>query len=392
MSHRSGEPDELTDETAVRRVLAGRREAFAPLLRRHRPGVLGLCRGILGSEAEAQDVVQEASLQAFLNLDRLREPALFGAWLHSIAANLARSALRRRRPDVAGRSAGFESLADAAPTPEEVRLARELHDEVISALGGLSAVNREAVVGYYLEGYSYRELAGLLGVPVSTVKGRLYKGRRQLEPALAPVAREVLGRHREREEVGVNNGAAGMVEVVVDDVVKVGFDDERGLEMLRAGGSLGGELREFGGEQERMPAAVVVLREVDGERVVPIWVGLAEGLSIWVSVSGRRMPRPMTHDLMGRLMQTAGLRVTGVAVNRLAEGTFYGEISLTGDESQTHEVDARPSDAVALAVRLEAPIRVAGPVFEEGGHESKASWLKRGGPDMKLPDAGPREP
>ena len=73
-------------------------------------------------------------------------------------------------------------LADDAPGPEEVRLARELHDEVLGAIQRLSVPNREAVIGYYLQGYSQAELAELLGVPVGTVKGRLHKSREQLRP------------------------------------------------------------------------------------------------------------------------------------------------------------------------------------------------------------------
>ena len=192
------------DAEAVRRVLAGRKEAFLTLLRPHQASVLGLCRKILGSESEAQDAAQEAALQAFLGLETLRELERFGSWLHSIAANLARYRLRqkRRRPllsleslgessfrDTAVRSSGRRTdrlLVDSAPGPEEVRLARELHDEVLKAIRGLPVANREVVVGYYLQGYSHAELAELLGVPVSTIKGRLHKGRKQLEPYFGP--------------------------------------------------------------------------------------------------------------------------------------------------------------------------------------------------------------
>src|SRR5918998_4181881 len=139
MRRHSSTPD---DAEAVRLVLTGRKEAFLALLRRHQASVLGLCRQILHSESEAQDVVQEAILQAFLGLETLREPAHFGAWLHSIAANIARSRLRqkRRRPllsleSLGGYSLGNDAarsserrsdrlLVDHAPGPEEVRLAR----------------------------------------------------------------------------------------------------------------------------------------------------------------------------------------------------------------------------------------------------------------------------
>ena len=83
------------DATLVASVLAGEREAFDILLARYSSSVLRLCTVLLGNTFEAQDIVQEASLQAFLGLARLQEPAHFAAWFHAIAANLARSALRR---------------------------------------------------------------------------------------------------------------------------------------------------------------------------------------------------------------------------------------------------------------------------------------------------------
>lgn len=402
MGHRNRNPD---DETAVSLVLAGEREMYVPLLRRHYASTLGLCRRILGSETGAQDlaqdVAQEAALQAFLNLESLREPGRFGAWLHSIAANLARSALRRRRvllldPPVEEAFLGM-SLVDTSPTPEEVRLARELHDEVLGALAGIPEINREAVAGFYLEGYSYAELAELLNVPVSTVKGRLYKGRRQLETPLTPVAREVLGTDGKESAMEPRE----MVEVTVADVVKVGLKDERWTSRLQAAGSMN-ELYERWTELPRAEEpmdechrllepyfahegspAVVVLKEADGERVLPIWIGFEAGLSIWLSVSGRQAPRPMTHDLMRQLMETVGLRVESVAVSRLAESTFYGEVLLSQGE-QTYHVDARPSDAIALAVRLDAPIRVARPVLEEAGYESRQAWLEQNGKQLGL--------
>jgi DNA-directed RNA polymerase specialized sigma24 family protein len=97
MRHHSHTPD---GAEAVRLVFAGRRKAFLVFLRRCRASVLGPCRRILDSESEAQVVAQEATLQAFLGLETLREPAQFGAWLHSTGANLARYRLRqkRRRP------------------------------------------------------------------------------------------------------------------------------------------------------------------------------------------------------------------------------------------------------------------------------------------------------
>src|SRR5262245_37256281 len=196
--------DKRGDAALVALVLAGEREAFEPLLLRHYPGVARLCRRLLGPTLEAQDVVQEAALQAFLGLERLQEPARFGSWLYAIAANLARMALRRRRTfslEALDEGSSVALLwANRTHNPEEIQTAREIHDTIVAAISELSPVNREVVIGFYLEGYSYAELAELLGVPVSTIKGRLFKGRRQLRETLAPVAYDVLKPDRRQPE------------------------------------------------------------------------------------------------------------------------------------------------------------------------------------------------
>src|SRR5438034_8931888 len=89
--------EDRDDATLVAAVVAGDREAFGPLLLRWRPSVLRLCRRLLGPGQEAEDVAQEAAVEAFIGLPRLADPGRFGAWLHAIAANRARMALRRRR-------------------------------------------------------------------------------------------------------------------------------------------------------------------------------------------------------------------------------------------------------------------------------------------------------
>ncbi len=339
--------DNLDDAALVRLVLGGEREAFGPLLLRHHASVARLCRALLGSDAEAQDVAQEATLQAFLGLARLREPGHFGAWLHAIAANLARSELRRRRPlSVEGLGEG-EPLAllwtGTMPAPEDVQAAREVHDAIVAALGELSAVNREAVIGFYLQGYSYLELAELLRVPLSTVKGRLFKGRRQLVLSLREVAQEVLRPDSRQEECEMQAGE--MVEVSVDSV--------------RTGQADGEEVR------------IVVLRDDTSGRLLPVWIGHFEARSIEVVLVGEQPARPLTHDLTLRLLEAVGASVQRVELNNLVDTTFYAEITVAlGD--QTHRVDARLSDAVALAVRTGAPIYVSRALLDTAGVDREA--------------------
>jgi RNA polymerase sigma-70 factor, ECF subfamily len=153
---------EQDDATLVASVLAGERDAFDVLLQRYAASVQRLCITLLGTTVEAQDVAQEAAPQAFLGLSHLRDPARFAAWLHAIAANLARSALRRRS-ECSLERLGEESMThllwiETSPTMEEYE--REIHEAILLALQDLSPANRQAVVGFYLQGYHYEELTG----------------------------------------------------------------------------------------------------------------------------------------------------------------------------------------------------------------------------------------
>jgi RNA polymerase sigma-70 factor (ECF subfamily) len=104
---------DATDGDLVRRARGGEAAAFAELCRRHGSRARTLARRVLGADAEAEDVVQDALLAAFAGLARLREPERFGGWLYAIAVNLARMRVRARHPD------GALAPAAAAPTPEE---------------------------------------------------------------------------------------------------------------------------------------------------------------------------------------------------------------------------------------------------------------------------------
>jgi bifunctional DNase/RNase len=107
----------------------------------------------------------------------------------------------------------------------------------------------------------------------------------------------------------------------------------------------------------------MVLEEIDGPRLLPIWIGLYEGGAIGMALSGQQFPRPLTHDLFMMVIQQLGAKVKHVIVTELKDSTFFAEVALT---SGTREmvIDARPSDSVALAVRANCPILVSDAVFK----------------------------
>jgi uncharacterized protein len=127
------------------------------------------------------------------------------------------------------------------------------------------------------------------------------------------------------------------------------------------------------------PQRIVVLREEDGERHVPIWVGPYEAEALTLSLRGSAVSRPLTHDLLKNLVEALGATVSHIVINDLRDATFYATLVLDVD-GEVIEVDARPSDAVNLAVRANAAIFVAEHVLDEAGVIPE-SGVDEGGPE-----------
>src|SRR5215471_2194993 len=326
--------DDQDDAALAASILAGEREAFDILLQRYSSSVLRLCTALLGNPFEAQDIAQEASLQAFLGLARLQEPARFAAWFHAIAANLARSALRRRREHSLYTLSDDATLQvfwiDAPPTLEEYQMLREIHETILLALRDLSEVNRQAVIGFYLQGYSYEELAQLYGVPISAVKGRLFQGRKLLKLLLRPLADTML------QPVSMQRKEQHMT---TNDLVELQIDSLRTLLLTRQ--------------------HLVILRDPHTERGLPIRLTPSEADALVVALHARKETSlvPYPQDLSQRLLESFGAQLQRVVINALAGQTLYATLTIRRG-TQTHEVDVRLSEALALAIRMDAPLSI----------------------------------
>ena len=113
---------------------------------------------------------------------------------------------------------------------------------------------------------------------------------------------------------------------------------------------------------------IVLLKTVDGNRFLPIWIGHPEAASILMRLQGASTPRPMSHDLFVDMLTELDVTCSQVAVTELRDNTFFASITLSISGTEI-EVDSRPSDALALAVRLAVPIFVADEVIDESSIE-----------------------
>jgi len=127
---------------------------------------------------------------------------------------------------------------------------------------------------------------------------------------------------------------------------------------------------------------VVLLKENDGERFLPIWVGMFESEAIAMRLQGAAVPRPLTHDLLANMVGELGGTLKYVVVNDLSESTFYARIAVERN-GELRLVDSRPSDAIALALRAQIPI------YAEDGVMAKAGIVSS--PDVRAEASGKKD-
>jgi hypothetical protein len=113
---------------------------------------------------------------------------------------------------------------------------------------------------------------------------------------------------------------------------------------------------------------IVLLKTVDGNKFLPIWIGHPEAAAILMKLQGASTPRPMTHDLLSDVLDQIDAKCEKVSVTELRDNTFFASITISMNGSEL-EIDSRPSDALALAVRTSAPIFAADDVIEESAIE-----------------------
>lgn len=135
---------------------------------------------------------------------------------------------------------------------------------------------------------------------------------------------------------------------------------------------------------------VVILRDAEDKSFLPIWVGVFEANAIALQLEGIRTPRPMTHDLLKETISSLGGSIDRVVITKLVENTFYAELHIVVSE-RTVVVDSRPSDAIAVALRVSAPIYVEELVLEASraqddsteaqNHERLRKWFEEADPE-----------
>jgi RNA polymerase sigma factor (sigma-70 family) len=304
-------------------------DAMAELLNRHWDTAVLMAGRVLGSPDLARDAVQEAAIAAMTDLERLRSPDRFGAWFCGIALNVSRRWRRQLQSEMPGL---WPDLASVSADPAEAAEIADTAARVRGAIATLADGQQHAVRLFYLQGLSHREVAAELGISVGAVKARLHQARAALTPKLVQFTAT-----QEVRTVTATE-ATEWVEVVVSEIRATSDED-----LLR---------RKY----------IMVLAEPGGDRRLPIWIGPVEATALALVLESVETPRPFPYKLAAGLVEAAGSQITEVKITRLLGSVFYACVVVPGPGGP-REVDARPSDAVNLAVVSGAPIRLNSELF-----------------------------
>jgi RNA polymerase sigma factor (sigma-70 family) len=330
---------EADDRDLVYRARSGDGRAFGRLIERYQSASKSIAIRMVANEDIALDLVQESVLQALLSLDNLRDPEAFRSWLLGIVINVCRGYLRDREtgflslenlPDAPGTDA-FGSDPNFAD-PEGLVEERDLHTLLLDAVNGLSPSLRQAVFLYYYRRLSVQEIAAMAGVSAGVIKVRLHRARKRLRTHLLmayPDIDWVISPEQRRQT---------MIEVSIADILHL---------------------------KERY---IVVLIDKAGHNLLPIWIGPPEALQIALGLRNHSLPRPLTIRFMANTLAALEVELVEARVEALKEETFYGVAKLRQGEREI-DLDARPSDVLALAAHTGSPIYVGEEVMQAAGIE-----------------------
>jgi hypothetical protein len=224
------------------------------------------------------------------------------------------------------------TFSDEQIDPEAIVEERELHCTILRAVNALSPRERAATLLFYYEQLSLREVAAILEISLVAVKGRLYKARRQLKEELLTLF------DAEKEDSSLRQRRRTMIKVTVVDAVRL--------------------------LKERI--STVVLLDEASHRALGIWIGEAEATMIDKGLSQTALPRPMTNNFMASILKAAGATLEEVRIVTLKDEIFYAIAKIRSGDI-VNEIDARPSDAIALAVVTGSPVFVAEEILEKCG-------------------------
>ena len=326
--------EEPSDTALVLRARAGDDLAFGMLVDRYRTMGLALALHLSGDRETARDLLQEASLAAFLSLGALRDPSRFRSWFYGTVLNVTRAWRRRQRRDPeVFEGADLDALVDEANDPISDLETRWV---VRDALRRLSPADQAAMMLFHYDDLSLEQIAARLGLSLAATKSRLHKGRRRLRELLAPDFPPPTGTRRRQAHRQTSERKPLMTRMNIMNVVLL------------------------------VSRVLVVLADPPGTRVLPIWLEARHARPLLALRNPVTFAPAASTELAGQLLIAAGGSLREVQIQDLDSGSFYATLVIAGRDGDSR-IRAGVADALALAARHECPIVVAESLLAEQG-------------------------
>lgn len=321
---------ELSDGDLVELARGGDAAAFRLLVERYGPSARSRALRLCCDPHDADDILQEALLQAFVALDRLRDPDRFAGWLHGIVLNVHRA--NKRRAPVILLAEWPEWLHPASqqglPSADDLDRADALRE----AIAALPAGQRQAVELFY-----YADLPSAdIGESAAAAKTSLHKARRRLRQHIAAHRPDLIP-------------ALSVRKIMI--TVRIAHAEPRP-------GSLGDG-------RFALEHVLVVLADESGRRALPLWLTASEGYALWKLAGGsdETAGLPEEEDVTGRLLRAVGATVTGVDIDAIGPEVTAAVIRLSGPAGSS-SVTVRIGHGLAVAAATGAPVQVSGALMD----------------------------
>ncbi len=322
MTHGKTRQPDLT--ALIRQVQSGDVDAYGVIVERFQDMAVGYAYSILRDFHLAEDAAQEAFVEAYRAISKLQIPKAFPNWFRKIVLKRCDRIIRRKSVPTVPLDKASNLPADS-PTPAESAQRNELREHVLDAIRGLPDKQREATALFYINGYTQNEIADFLETPVATVKSRLHSARKRLKERMTDMVETELKKSRPSKKFSKKvMGKIRQVQVWVKDTAHTG----------------------------------VLLLTDSRKRTVPIFTMRFEAKAARDGQEAYGTGKaPDIYSALCDMLKRYKWKVAGMAVDRIADHTFYGRIRISKG-GKTRVVDCRPSDGLNLAIRAEAAITV----------------------------------
>lgn len=314
------------DAELVTQAQSGNRAAFGQLIDRYQPMVKSITKRMIRDPDLANDVSQDAFLQAYLSLKKLRDPTRFKSWLYGIAQNTCRNHLRQQKPshltldDLLSGDHNIDPQHPTTPNPHQETEDQDLYRRVLEAINTLAKQSREATHLFYYEQYSLKEIAAYLNVSPSAVKSCLFRARQQLADLLTPIYPD-FEFSTPRKNI--------MNAVTVADIFPMPIDG----------------------------AYAVMLLDAKNARIFPWRVSTSVGMNLMNGIQQKKIHS--TEGFMIDLLQTSGVSLESITIDIISESSkiLVATVS-TKNGKKISTIQAPAQDALALAMFAQIPIYI----------------------------------